>query len=347
VETLEPTEQAALFLISSFGLPYASGRLVSAARGSMGQIWRLELSEPAHAGVDDGRLMIKQFFWGASDDAECAARTEAELCRAAAADGLTVSSGHPTPDGRYLLRLPDQLGGAVVRAYDWVEGRDLTRSDVGRADYLGTTLGTLHRLRLPATTEPDPYFTTPPNKDNWDELVEITKVAHARIPDLAAALSDRIGRLRSLSALVDTDPQTDLITSHRDVKPGNVLFDPRTNVKTLVDWDETGPISPARELAAQLWVWHVNDEILDRQGIRDTMSAYRAAGGYADLDDLAVFSLRLANDLNYVHGQVLASLADDISQDMRQYAIGEARRFLGSLPTQEILEDILAVAAGA
>jgi Ser/Thr protein kinase RdoA (MazF antagonist) len=344
---MEPTEQTVQFLISSFALPYTSGRLAPAARGSMGQIWRLELREPTHAGSNDGSLMIKQFFWGVSDSAECAARTEVQLCGAADAEGLAVSHGHPTPDGRYLLRLPDLLGGAVVRAYDWIDGRDLTRSDAGRSEYLGTTLGTLHRLRLPATSEPDPYYTTPPNQDNWDELVEVTKIAHPRIPHLAAALSDKIGRLRSLSALVDTDPQTDLITSHRDVKPGNVLLDPRTNVKTLIDWDEAGPISPARELAAQLWVWHVDDGILDRQGIRETMAAYRAAGGYADLDELSVFSLRLANDLNYVHGQVVASLADDISQDMRQYAIGEARRFLDSLPTQEILEDILAVAAGA
>lgn len=160
-------------------------------------------------------------------------------------------------------------------------------------------------------------------------------------------LTDCVDLLTELGGLVDTAAQPDLITSHRDVKPGNVLLDPKTGDRTLVDWDEAGPIAPAREVAAQLWVWHVHHGSVDAEGIARTMAAYRSSGGHADLDDLSVFSLRLANDLNYIHGQVVAALADDITDDMRRYAVREAQTFLDNLPTRQILEQILDAAAAS
>lgn len=340
METMEPGPETVRLLISAFGLPSFGGRLVPAARGSMGRIWRLELD-------DQQPIMIKQFFWGAADDAEEAARVEADLCCAARAAGLSLAAGIATTDGNHLVRLPDRLGGAVVRGYEWVDGRDLGPSDGGRADYLGNTLGVLHSLRRPATTQPDAYFTTPPDPGNWDELIKITESTQDRIGGLSDRLTDCVDLLTELGGLVDTAAQPDLITSHRDVKPGNVLLDPKTGDRTLVDWDEAGPIAPAREVAAQLWVWHVHHGSVDAEGIARTMAAYRSSGGHADLDDLSVFSLRLANDLNYIHGQVVAALADDITDDMRRYAVREAQTFLDNLPTRQILEQILDAAAAS
>lgn len=185
-----PTDDTVPLLIDRFALHYATGTLTAVARGSMGQIWRLDLTGPTvrDTGITDGRLMIKQFFWGADETAEQHARAEAEFCRAAAAAGLTLTQSLPAADGTYVHRLPTQVGEVVLRLNTWASGRELRPTDPGRAEYLGRTLGILHALRFPANSQPDPYFTIPPSEDAWDVLLAKVAPPAQRIPSLAHVL---------------------------------------------------------------------------------------------------------------------------------------------------------------
>ncbi|MFC7622104.1 phosphotransferase [Microlunatus sp. GCM10028923] len=343
MEAWSPTADTVPFLIERFALPYATGSLTSVARGSMGQVWRLDLAEPRvrDPGVAGDRLMIKQFFWGADGDAEHRAQAEAEFCQAAAASGLILTVGIPAADGGYVQRLATHTGEVVLRLNTWAGGCQLRREDPGRAEYLGSTLGTLHALRYPAESQPDPYFTTPPSDDSWNALLVRVGQEDRRIPNLARLLNERIAELVALGHLVDTAPQTDLIFSHRDVQPANVLRDGASGALTLIDWDEAGPVSPSRELASQLCVWHVHDAVVQHDVIRRTVRAYRDAGGYGAVDSLATFSLRLANDLNYIHDEVLAALDDDLPEDLRKHAEREAEHFIAATPTRIMLEAII------
>lgn len=343
MEGWNPTADTVPFLIDRFGLPYARGTLTSVARGSMGQIWRLDLGEPTarDTGITGNRLMIKEFFWGAGDDAEGNACVEADFCRAAAAAGVNLTQSIPAVDGTYIQRLPSPAGEVVLRLNTWASGRELQPKDQGRADYLGRTLGTLHALRYPTESQPDPYFTVPPSDDAWAALLDRVAAAPDRIPNLARLLPDHVPNLVGLASHVDPTPQQDLIFSHRDVKPANVLRDESSGARTLVDWDEAGPISPSRELASQLCVWHVHGGVVRHEEIRRTIRAYRAAGGHGAVDSLASFSTRLANDLNYIHDEVLAALGDDLPEDMRQHAENEAEQFLVTAPTPATLEEII------
>lgn len=346
MDAWNPTDASVPLLIDRFALPYTTGALTPVTRGSMGQIWRLDLTEPtAHdTGITGNRLMLKQFFWGADEAAEQHARTEAEFCRAAAAAGLTLTLTIPAADGTYVQRLPTRAGEIVLRLNTWANGRELQPTDPGRAEYLGRTLGILHALRYRTDTQPDPYFTVPPSDDAWDTL--LARIAHAtqRIPNLAHLLRERILQLADLSRFVDTSAQTDLIVSHRDVKPRNVLRDDSSGALTLIDWDEVGPISPSRELASQLCVWHVHDGVVQQDAIRRTVHAYQAAGGYGTVDSLASFSTRLANDLNYIHDEVLAALGSDLPEDMRRHAEHEAEYYITTAPTRKTLEAVIAAA---
>lgn len=338
-----PTEDAIQFLIDRFALPYAGGALTPVARGSMGQVWRLDLVAPTlqERRVAGDRLMIKQFFWGADEDAESNARAEAAFCRRAAAAGLTLTHGYPATDGTYVQQLPEQLGGVVLRLNSWASGRELLPTDPGRAEYLGSTLGTLHALRHPTGSQPDPYFTTPPSHDAWAKVLDRVAAGADRIPSLAPMVRRRVPDLVDLGRYVDTGPQHDLIFSHRDVKPANVLRDVASGGWTLIDWDEAGPVSPSRELASQLCVWHVHDGVVHREDVRRTVRAYRAAGGPGTVDSLPAFSLRLANDLNYIHDEILTALGDDLGPDMRRYAEKEAAHFIATAPTGPTLEAII------
>lgn len=342
----KPTDDTVLLLIDRFALPYGTGVLTPVARGSMGQIWRLDLSEPTirNTRIAGDRLMIKQFFWGADEGAEERARAEAEFCHAAAAAGLTLTQSIPAADGSYVQRLKTQEDEVVLRVNTWAAGRELRPTDPGRAEYLGRTLGILHDLRYPVDSAPDPYFTIPPLDDAWDRLLAHVAQAARRVPNLAQLVRERMPQLVTLSTLVDTEAQGDLIFSHRDVKPQNVLRDDASGVLTLIDWDEAGPISPSRELASQLCVWHVHEGVVDRDAIRLTVRAYQAAGGYGMVDSMASFSTRLANDLNYIHDEVLAALGSDLPEDMRRHTEDEAERFMTSAPTPATLEAIIEAA---
>lgn len=345
-ETWKPSQDTVAFLIDQFGLPYTDGRLTNVARGSMGRVWRFDLVGPTThpTGVVGDRLMVKQFFWGADEHAEHDARVEADFCRRAAAAGVALTQGIPAADGTYVQRLPTSAGEVVLRLNTWAGGRELKQSDPGRAEYLGRTLGTLHGLHYPAEAQPDPYFTTPPSDEAWVTLLDQVLSRADRAPGLARILPDRLADLMALGSYVDPSPQQDLIVSHRDVKPGNVLRDDATGAFTLIDWDEVGPISPSRELAAQLCVWHVRDGVVRREAIRRTIRAYRAVGGTGTVDSLSCFSLRLANDLNYIHDEVLAALGDELPEDMRQHAESEAELFIGAAPTPSMLGTIIEAA---
>ena len=343
-----PTDADIGSLIDRCALPYAGGTLTAVARGSMGKVWRLDLVGPTvlDTGIPGHRLMIKEFFWGADQDAERNAQLEAEFCRRAARAGVILTQGVPARDGTYVQTVPTATGEVIIRVNTWAGGRHVRSIDAGRAEYLGNTLGTLHALRHPTMSQPDPYFTTPPAADAWSALLDRVAATTERIPDLAAILARRLPNLLALVRQVDTGPQPDLIFSHRDVKPENVLRDEATGVATLIDWDEAGPISPSRELASQLCVWHVHDGTVDREAIRRTMESYRTAGGYGTVDSMATFSLRLANDLNYIHDEVLAALDLDLPEDMRSYARSEAERFIIDAPSLRTLESIMEAAAG-
>lgn len=343
MEAWSPNEDTVPFLIDRFALRYATGKLTPVARGSMGRIWRLDLIQPTapDSGIGGDRLMVKQFFWGADQDAEPKARAEADFCHTAAAAGLGVTQSIKAVDGTYIHKLPTPAGEVVLRLNTWASGRKLQPTDPDRAEYLGKTLGTLHALRYPTDSQPDPYFTTPPTDDAWAALLDRVAAAPDRVPNLARMLPDRIAELVALGSYVDTRPQQDLIFSHRDVKPANVLRDDASGVLTLIDWDEAGPISPSRELASQLCVWHVQDGVVHREEVRRTIRTYQAAGGEGTVNSLASFSLRLANDLNYIHDEVLAALGDDLPEDMRRRAEKEAEQYLATAPTRATLEQII------
>lgn len=202
----------------------------------------------------------------------------------------------------------------------------------------------MHALRFPATAEPDPYFTTPPSSEDWHALTERVVKERERIPLIADDLLLHIQDLVDLGAFVDQSPQRDLVCSHRDVKPGNVLVDDSSNEMTLIDWDEVGSVSPTWELADQLYTWHVRNSLVYREDIRRTVLAYRDAGGYGSVESPSSFSLWLAKNLNYIHGQVSAALEDDLAPDMRKYAEEEAGRFIANLPTDAILEAVIEAA---
>ncbi|HEY6737424.1 MAG TPA: hypothetical protein VI076_01125, partial [Actinopolymorphaceae bacterium] len=145
-------------LCARFGLGSQGGRLTPAAEGAMGRIWRMDL--------DDGRrYAVKELFW---EWEESAAVRE---CDFATLSGVRTPRFFRTIDGTLFDRLPSTLGGAVVRLFSWVDGRETLPGDPGRSRWFGDALGRLHTLDLsPQGWSSHPWYDTCSPPERWKEL---------------------------------------------------------------------------------------------------------------------------------------------------------------------------------
>ena len=328
-KTFAPTQETAGYVIDRFRLGSGTGYLTPVARGAMGRIWRLSLPDRDYA--------VKELFWAVD---EAAVEREATFSAAAARAGVVSPANVRTDDGRYVCRLPAELGGAEVRVFSWVDGRPVDRDDHGLSEWIGHTLGVLHSLRHPCSdVAPDPWYDRVPEPARWDDLLAD---AEATRRPWAAALAQALPQLRSLASQVVPANPTALIYSHLDLQPQNVILDP-SGTFVLLDWEDAGPGMPDRGLAGVLCSWAVHDGVIDVPRTQRILQAYRQAGGYASLTDMQSFSASLAGHLNYVEAQAALSLDTSQATEMREHADLELASCLPDPPRPDLFRQLVRV----
>lgn len=324
---LVPSVATASFVGERFGLPSAEITETPVARGLCGRVWRLNAAGTRYA--------LKELFWDADqDEHEIRYRTAFET--AARIAGVRCPESLPTVAGDYLCRLPPDSGGSYVRLYSWVDGAPLASVE-GTEGWLGDTLGRLHGLRHEAAGPSDPNSESVPTVAQWEELLSALRTDGIRWAD---ELERRLPLIDGLASLVTPAEPDELITCHLDLTPANVM---RTRTGfVLVDWDNAGPGSAERELAAALMAWHADRPA----GIAATMTAYAEAGGTATPRGLPSFSAYVATMINNLYTQASVAAAADVRREHRTLATVRALRVMASLPTRSTLEQVgdLAVA---
>jgi Ser/Thr protein kinase RdoA (MazF antagonist) len=303
----------------------APASLTAAARGALGQIWRLEVGPDVYA--------LKESF--AFEDGELTPEVvalEVSIARRAAAAGVRTPALHPDRAGRHLL--PHPAGAGWLRLYDWVDLRPVDPAAQGTPPLLGELFARLHRCAPPADREPaggapDPWFERPPPDTAWPPIVAAARAAGA---GWAARLAERVAGMPALHAFVGPAPvpadPAALLLCHRDLHPENV-FAGADGALVVVDWDNLGPAEPQRELAARLLDWFFDDGVADLDAMRRTYAAYLAAGGPARITGPADFTMLVATRLNFLLVQVEAALDPGTEPRHRDWAereIDEALR---------------------
>jgi aminoglycoside phosphotransferase (APT) family kinase protein len=209
---------------------------------------------------------------------------------------------------------------AVLRVYEWV---DLDTAAVPDAADLGGLLARLHLVEHPPRGPVGEWFAAPLGKTAWRSLATTATGAGAHwAPALAAALPDLV----ALDALVAPPEPAKVRTCHRDL-PDNVH---RTIAGDLVvlDWENSGPAQPERELAALLW------------DLGDGARAAAAAYGDAKLEP-EDFSMAIAVQGHLLEFYARRALDTAESAENRERAEGRLAAILARPLTPDALTELL------
>ncbi|MFJ1672730.1 phosphotransferase enzyme family protein [Streptomyces bottropensis] len=305
------------FIADVYGLGGGAWDMVPVARGALGQVWRL-------SGGGGGSWAVKELLFGC--DGEQVGR-EAALRDAAEELGISAPRLFADRDGAYASRLPDSMGGAYVKVYDWVDGSEADPADPQVLAWCGRTLAVLHRAGEGTKETPDGWYERCPGEGDWAALCEA--VGRAGVPWAHALERFVAGPARELAAYVTPCEGGDVVTSHLDMRPQNVLVGRSGPV--LLDWDNAGPVSAERELARAVHVWAGGDDFR-ADAARRLVRGYREAGGRAVVRGTESFSMLFATELNYVRVQAACAVDPEVTEAQRAFASEQVARLLGRLP---------------
>lgn len=287
------TPAAGPAVAAAYGL--GSHAVLSApARGETGRVWRLD--------TDRGTWAVKEWFGPQSLEELAAIGTFQEYLSA---------RGGPLPrivldgSGANLRHIDDVL----VRVYEWV---DLAEPDsLLDPAAVGAAVAGLHRAPFRAVGTPHPWHTEPLGKDRWLELARLSAERSAPFADkLAAGVADLIAVEKVLQ------PMRPEQLCHLDLWADNLRQTVGGEI-CVIDWDQSGPADPRREVAMVLFEFGRTDAVR----LKALQSAYIDAGGPAPVREAADFSVAIAQFGHICERHLTMWLAPDATDEGKQRAV--------------------------
>ncbi|KOU75588.1 phosphotransferase [Streptomyces sp. MMG1533] len=332
-------QSAADLIADTYALGAGPWTMTPVTRGALGQIWKLSGNGNGTGngngngnenrnenGTGNGSSWaVKELLFGCDErqvDQEAALRNAAEKL------GISSPRLMPNRDDAYVSRLTSSPGGSYVKLYDWIDGTPADPCEPELLSWCGRTLAMLHRAGEGAAAgAPSAWYEQCPQDADWEKL-------HKETRRLGIPWADALGRFIATSAAelaqyVTPSGAGDLVTSHLDMQPQNVLVGPAGPV--LLDWDNAGPVSAERELARAVYVWAGGNDFR-ADSARRLARAYLDAGGPAAIKGLDSFSMLFATALNYVHVQAECAVDPTVTAAQREFASGQVVTSLRTLP---------------
>ncbi|MGY6024714.1 phosphotransferase enzyme family protein [Streptomyces spinosirectus] len=303
-------------IAQTYGLGTGPWTMTPVTRGALGQIWKLSGNGSSWA--------VKELLFGCDKDQ---VRREAALRNATENLGVASPRLIPNRHGAHVSQLTPSSGGPYVKLYDWVDGTKADASDPDILDWFGRTMALLHTAGEGTSESPDSWYEQCPKNGDWKDL-------HQKVHQSGLPWSDALGRFIDTSAVelahwVTASDPGDLVTSHLDLQPQNVLVGPKGPV--LLDWDNAGPISAEREFARAVYVWSGRNQANVDEARRLTR-AYRGAGGSATITGPQSFSMLFATDLNFIYVQAACAVDPNVTAAQREFASHQVTASLRNVP---------------
>lgn len=309
----ERSEVTAEVVCSAFGLGTPVELSGVVARGELGQVRRLV--------TEHGTWAVKEAF-EPPDPTEV--RVAGRFQRACSDAGVWCPRPMATAAGEYVL----ELAGEHVSVASWV---DLDDPDPGLDPALvGRVVAGLHQVPAPTSLRPHRWHTDPVGGRRWRSLVKASRSAGAPFADELAGL---------VPALVDAErlltPMDPIQLCHADLWADNLRPTPGAGA-CVIDFDNTTPADPARELAMVLFEFGG----LDQARLRDLVGSYREAGGPARVARLEDFGMVVAQ-LNHIVARHVEGWVAARDAESRARAAAGVAEYLTAPPTRARLDGIL------
>jgi aminoglycoside phosphotransferase (APT) family kinase protein len=294
-------------LAGRFGLGLVQAAPSFVARGAMGTVWRLE--------TDAGRWAVKWLFpWSPADPRPA----DVAVQIAAAAAGIPLPHPVLLPDGAAVIT----VGGQPARVYEWADLAAPLTPPVppAAAAEAGRLLGLLHSLALAPAEPDDPWYSEVPAAGYWPDLAGRAAAAGAA---WAAGLSAARGLIAELQSQVMPPQDGPRIVCHRDFNPGNVLPAAPDGRLIVLDWENSGPLPPRRELGYALFCWSAGAGRRDQQAARAFLAGYGGAAGHptASGTGTGLFATAIATHLNMLRAMSEQALTEPEHRDFAEDVI--------------------------
>jgi Ser/Thr protein kinase RdoA (MazF antagonist) len=294
------------------------------ARGAMGEVWRFETSA--------GRWAVKwQFPWVDTEPRPA----DLAVQRAAAAAGIPLPRPVTTPDDDAVV----PVGGRSARVYEWADLGPPLAVPVApeTAAEAGRLLGRLHGLRLAPAGPPDPWYSEIKPDSYWPDLIARGAAAGAPWTAPLAAARDLIADLGGRVVGPAGQPP---VTCHRDFNPDNVLPAAADGRLVVLDWENSGPLSPVRELGYAICTWCAGQGRFDRTAADALLASYTDAAGSVPELGPDLFTTAIATHLNVLHVMAEQWLAEPGQR-------GYTERFITGLLASDLGDVAAAAGPGA
>lgn len=311
----------------AFGLGTPTGPLEHRSWSQTGEGWTLA--------TDRGRFDCRTILdWISDAGAEDADR----LRRAAIERGVRSAEAVRTPDGALI----GQAGGrrwCVDRSIETGPAPALPIS-AALARNVGTTLATLHSLRLPTDRQIGPWLVARRDDSHWRAMCEAARSAKA---DWAPALEAALPQILGLSSVCTDAPGDAVQLCINDYGPGAVRTSAGDTI-TVVHWDFAGANAPSWEIGWMLHAFGVDHAGgVNPVAARALMEGYAGAAGAVPGLDPSIFTPAICGHLNWLAGRISGAL-DDSDPERRRRETLELRDLLAHPRTVDLFEDLLAAA---
>lgn len=226
-----------------------------------------------------------------------------------------------------------EVNGITLMVYPWIIGKqiELHKINAHHAYKIGKVIGCIHSLHVNNKYLPDQqYEITKFSNKHWDYIINKT-VQQGLI--CSSLLQFHTTQIKQCNNQYQSSPSTNLVISHRDIDPKNVLWD--NNYPSIIDWESVGYIAPTEDLITTALNWAgIPGFQFNSTNFKSVIQGYYEHGGQANLENInQILSNILGGMLSWLEYNISRCINKDDHYDIN----------ILSISNQEIMKTLSAI----
>lgn len=279
--------------------------------GLLHRMWKLNTNKGTFAVKElDANIMTRDGSHGRYNYTETFARYITSNSDIKASIALEVNNSHIY-----------EKNGIILMVYPWVLGSqvDLYQISTQQAYEIGKVIGWIHSLHASNKYLPDnQYEITKFSNEHWDYIISETI---QQVLICSSLLEFYVGQIKQWNNQYQPSPNANLVISHRDIDPKNVLWN--NDRPTIIDWESAGYINPAEDLITTALNWSgIPGLRFNAANFKSLIQGYYESGSLLKLEDInQVFGNIIGGMLSWLEYNISRCINKDNSYDINMLNI--------------------------